>query len=233
MRELTQLLELHDDSVPLDVATLQLATIEYPEVTADPFLGLLDSHANELGERVEGMSDGEEFVGAMNEYFFDELGFEGNRADYYDPANSCLNEVLTRRKGIPITLSVVCMEVARRLERPLFGIALPGHFILEYNDGEFCAVIDPFNAGQLLCESELLRTGESGSRRPMHDKESLLDPAANHQIVVRMLNNLAFGVHHAGTAAQTAQGARPVDSVRSGIGGAIPAKRSGAGPSRR
>ena len=143
-----------------------------PEVAADPFLGLLDSHANELGERVEGMSDGEEFVGAMNEYFFDELGFEGNRRDYYDPANSCLNEVLTRRKGIPITLSVVCMEVARRLERPLFGIALPGHFILGYNDGEFSAFIDPFNAGQLLCESECFELARraTGAECPMRNR---------------------------------------------------------------
>jgi len=190
MRELTQLLGLHDDSVTLDVATLQLATIEYPEVTTEPFLELLDSHANELGERVEGMSEGEEFVGAMNEYFFDELGFEGNKEDYYDPANSCLNEVLTRRKGIPITLSVVCMEIARRLERPLFGVALPGHFILKFDDGAFAAFIDPFNAGQLLGESECFDLARQASGVEIPRDESLLQPAANRQIVVRMLNNL-------------------------------------------
>jgi len=189
MRELTQLLRLHDDSITLDVAALQLATIEYPGVAMEPFLGLLDSHANELAERVEGCS-GEEFVACMNDYFFEELGFQGNRDAYYDPANSCLNEVLLQRRGIPISLSIVCMEVARRLDRPLYGVALPGHFILLYDDGEYCTFIDAFNRGQTLFESDCFELASQASGVAVPHDEALLQPATNHQIVVRMLNNL-------------------------------------------
>src|SRR4051794_31127850 len=90
VRELADLLANHNETVPLDVAALQLATIEFPNITVDPFVMVIDSYARELGERIHAGMDGEEFVGTMNEYMFDELGFEGNEEDYYDPANSCL-----------------------------------------------------------------------------------------------------------------------------------------------
>ncbi len=189
MRELKQLLEIEDESITLDVAALQLAAIEYPGLAIDPFLGLLDSHANELAERVEGCG-GEEFVCILNEYFFEELLFEGNRQEYYDPANSCLNQVLLRRKGIPITLSVVCMEVARRLERPLHGVALPGHFILQYDDGEFSTFIDAFNGWRTLDEADCIELASRAAGVPIPHTDSLLAHASKRQIVLRMLNNL-------------------------------------------
>ena len=79
-------------------------------------------------ERLSAEADGEEFIHTMNEYLFEELGFQGNQQEYYHPANSCLNEVLTKRVGIPITLSVVYMEIARRLGRTVHGIGLAGAF---------------------------------------------------------------------------------------------------------
>ena len=190
MRELAELLARHDERVPLDVAALQLSTIEFPDISVEPFLVLLDSYARELGERVMPQMDGEEFVGTMNEYLFDELGFEGNEDDYYDPANSCLNEVLTRRKGIPISLSVVCMEIGRRLGRPLFGIGLPGHFLLKYEDNSFQTYIDPFNNGQLLLESECYEIARRVTGLQIADDPALLAPAGKRQIIIRMLNNL-------------------------------------------
>ncbi|HET8547863.1 MAG TPA: transglutaminase-like domain-containing protein [Bryobacteraceae bacterium] len=190
MRELGDLLARHDESIPLDVAALQLATIEYPNVTAEPFRALLDSYARELGERVPPSTDGEEFVGTFNEFLFDELGFEGNEDDYYDPANSCLNEVLTRRKGIPITLSVVCMEIGRRLERPLFGIGLPGHFIVKYDDGIFSTYIDAFSSGQLLLDPECYDLARRATGLQLESDPALLVPVGTRQIILRMLNNL-------------------------------------------
>ena len=190
MQELLQLLARDDDSVPLDVAALQLATIEYPGITVEPFLMLLDSYSAELQERVTNEMDGEEFIVTMNEYLFDELGFEGNGEDYYDPANSCLNEVLTRRKGIPITLSIVCIEVGRRLGRPLFGVALPGHFLIQYDDGEFSTYIDPFNGGQLLNESDCYELARRVTGLEIPEDPAILEPASHRLIVMRMLNNL-------------------------------------------
>ena len=190
MQELTQLLVQGEESAPLDVAALQLARIECPGLEVEPYLELLDSHANELAEKTEGIDNGEDFVAALSDYFFEELGFEGNRENYYDPANSCLNEVLLRRKGIPITLSVVCIEVARRLEFPLYGVALPGHFILRYDDGEYCAFLDAFHRGRLLSDEDCFELASHASGVAVRPDESLLDPADNRQIVIRMLNNL-------------------------------------------
>jgi regulator of sirC expression with transglutaminase-like and TPR domain len=190
MRELTALLTGSDESVDLDVAALQLATIEYPNITVEPFRLLLDSYAAELSARVQPETSGEDFVALTNEYLFDELGFEGNAGDYYDPANSCLNEVLTARKGIPITLSIVYMELGRRLDRPISGIGLPGHFLVQYDDGEFSAYVDPFNGGELLFETECFELARRVTGMHFDDDPQLLQPATNRQIVLRMLNNL-------------------------------------------
>jgi regulator of sirC expression with transglutaminase-like and TPR domain len=190
VRELADLLARNDESVPLDVAALQLATIEYPDITVEPFRELLDSYARELGQRLSASTDGEEFVGTFTEYLFDELGFEGNEDDYYDPANSCLNEVLTRRKGIPITLSVVTIEIARRLGRPVTGIGLPGHFIVRYDDGLFATYIDAFNNGQLLLEDECFDLARRATGLQLPDDPAMLAPVGTRAIILRMLNNL-------------------------------------------
>lgn len=190
MQDLLDLLAGRNTDVSLDVAALQLAAIEHPGLPVEPFLGLLDSHAAEFGERINQDVDGEEFVTLLNEYLFDELGFHGNQEDYYNPANSCLNEVLANRTGIPISLSVVYMELARRLDRPVYGIGLPGHFIVLYDDGEFSTYIDPFNGGRLLREQECFDLSESITGQEMSENPALLDPVGNKHILLRMLNNL-------------------------------------------
>jgi regulator of sirC expression with transglutaminase-like and TPR domain len=98
---LLALLSGKDDSLELDRAALELARIEYPGLEPTPFLELLDSYAFELGGRL-GDGGPAEFVELAGDYLFNELGFSGNAQDYYDPKNSCLNDVLTRRTGIPI-----------------------------------------------------------------------------------------------------------------------------------
>src|ERR1700733_11055452 len=134
----------------LDVAALEIASIETPDLDPEPFLGALDRIASEISARLPASCDGREFVRVANGYLFGDLGFHGNEIDYNDPRNSCLNYVLDRRTGIPIALSVVDIEVARRLGKPVSGVGLPGHFIVEYNDGEFATFIDPFHSGKLL-----------------------------------------------------------------------------------
>lgn len=133
----------------LDRAALTLATIEFPCLEMENCLSTLDAFAREIGARAKD-GHGRHYVDAVNHFLFQELGIRGNEDDYYDPHNSCLNEVISRRVGIPITLSVLYMEISRRLARPVFGIGLPGHFIVQYNDGQYSTFIDPFNGGELL-----------------------------------------------------------------------------------
>src|SRR5207245_9239740 len=130
MQELLDLLARRNEDVPLDLAALQVATIEHPELLAEPYLGLLDSHAAELGERMDSETSGEEFVALLNQYLVEELGFRGNEEDYYNPANSCLDSVLTERAGIPTTLSVLYVAMAGRRDRPIYGRDLPGHALV-------------------------------------------------------------------------------------------------------
>ena len=89
-----------------------------------------------MGDRLRNFNDGRDFVETAQRFLFGELGFHGNEEDFFDPRNSCLNQVLERRVGIPITLSVMYMEIARRLAMPVFGISLPRHFVIQFDDGE-------------------------------------------------------------------------------------------------
>jgi len=117
-----------------------------------------------------------------------DLGFHGNEIDYNDPRNSCLNFVLDRRTGIPIALSVVYIEVARRLGQPVSGVGLPGHFVIEYNDGEFATYIDPFHSGKLLSVEDCRQLARD--RTGADADATALAPVGARYILVRMLNNL-------------------------------------------
>jgi regulator of sirC expression with transglutaminase-like and TPR domain len=190
MHELRELLAGGPEDPGLDVAALELASIEYPEVSPGPFLELLDSYARELSERLSSGADGEEFLHTTNEYLFAELGFQGNQQDYYHPANSCLNEVLTKRIGIPISLSVVYIEIARRLGRTVHGIGLPGHFLVQYEDEHITAFVDPFHAGRLMHEAECFDLAQEITGLDVSADPSVLRPVSKRQILIRMLNNL-------------------------------------------
>jgi regulator of sirC expression with transglutaminase-like and TPR domain len=172
----------------LDVAALEIASIESPDLDPQPYLAMLDRMASRIAALLPAGAAGREFVAAANQYFFDELGFHGNEIDYNDPRNSCLNYVLDQRTGLPITLSVVYIEVARRLGQPVSGIGLPGHFIVEYNDGEFAAYIDPFHSGKLLTLDECRQLARE--RTGSDADAQTLAPVGARYILVRMLNNM-------------------------------------------
>lgn len=187
---LLRILTEHSDSAPLDEAALELARIEHPGLPIAPFLDLLDSHARELGERVRPETGGQDFVAAANEYLFEELGFQGDRENYYTAANSCLNDVLLNRTGIPITLSIVYTEIARRLGRPVYGVSLPGHFLVRYAGPDYDAFIDAFNGGRLLDEEGCAALAYEVSGVEIAANPGILNPAPKHAILMRMLNNL-------------------------------------------
>lgn len=185
MKYLEQILGEENAQVRLDRAALELATIEFPDLDPAPWLVKLDSLASQLGDRIRNFNDGRCFVEAAQDYLFGELGFHGNEQDYFNPRNSCLNEVMAQRTGIPISLSVFYMEIARRLAMPVFGVNLPRHFILEFDDGNYSAYIDPFRGGRVISADECYELAGA----PVPDP-SLLRRASKRQILVRMLVNL-------------------------------------------
>jgi regulator of sirC expression with transglutaminase-like and TPR domain len=161
-------------------AALIIAEPEYPGLDVARYLERLDALADEARGHLPTPS-----LPTLARVLHGELGFRGNAADYYDPRNSYLNEVIERRTGIPITLAVVLMEVARRLGVTARGVSFPGHFLVRGDEG----VVDPFD-GRTLEAADLRAlharaTGHAGDPDPR-----LLQPATKRQILARMLHNL-------------------------------------------
>lgn len=183
----------------LAAAAFLVARLEYPRLDAGPYLQRLDvmgdaafhfvakdpGHDASIAARID----------AVNRYLFGELGFTGNREQYDDPRNSCLNEVMDRKKGIPITMALVYIEVARRAGLRAEGVNFPGHFLVRVMPDSHSGhrgdglIVDPFHGGAILneadCRQLLSRAGEGSAFEP-----SLLARATRRQVLVRMLNNL-------------------------------------------
>jgi regulator of sirC expression with transglutaminase-like and TPR domain len=175
-------------------AALAIARVEYPGLDPDPYVQRLERMGEAAAARLHARSESkvDAQVATLNAYLFEELGFTGNRERYDDPRNSFLNEVLDRRTGIPISLSVIYLEVGRRAGLRLEGINFPGHFLVRAisEPGTEALIVDPFHGGALLSEvdcRQLLRqhVGEEAAFDP-----ALLATATRQQIIVRMLVNL-------------------------------------------
>ena len=180
-------------------AALVIAQVEYPRLDCAEYLARLDGMGEAARRRicrhVEETGDGSPLscVAAFNGYLFDDQHFVGNREHYEDPRNSCLNEVLDRRTGIPITLSVVYMEVGLRAGLQVDGVNFPGHFLVRLPQPESRTpglIIDPFHAGAMLSEHDCRRLLQKHVGSEVAFSKSLLAPATRPQIVVRMLLNL-------------------------------------------
>src|SRR6266581_8631863 len=193
-RAFAALLALPDDAIDLGHASLLIAREEYPDLDVGRYLARLDEMAQEVRGRMKGREGAASQIAHLNRLLFEEMGFRGNREQYYDPRNSFLNEVLDRRTGIPITLSTVYLEVGRRIGCRLAGVAFPGHFLVRTIGREVMSdvLIDPFNRGLILTEQEckalLLET--YGGQVPF--RPELLKRARNSEILQRMINNLKW-----------------------------------------
>ena len=181
-------------------AALVIARVEYPRLDPEPYLAMLDAMGDAARRHIErhsectGSSAPAACVKALNTYLFDELGFTGNRKQYEDPRNSCLNEVLERRTGIPITISVVYMEVARRAGLRIDGVNFPGHFLVRCCEGKprrgAGLIIDPFHGGALLSEHDCRLLLQRHVGDEVAFSKSLLASATRPQVISRMLLNL-------------------------------------------
>ena len=190
MDTLRELLMRDDSDAPLDLAALELSRIEFPNLDPQPFMDILDSYAAEIDARMRMDLDSVERLQVLHEFFFREQGFAGNESDYYNPRNSCINEVIASRQGIPISLAVVYLSVAERLEMPMAGVSLPGHFIVRYDEDDFHTFIDVYNSGQLLDGDECFSLARQMTGMDPGPSLGILKAVSNRQIMVRMLNNM-------------------------------------------
>jgi regulator of sirC expression with transglutaminase-like and TPR domain len=182
-----------------DLASLALAiaAIEHPQLDPAPTLYALDRLADAVAPRLVAGAPAAERGLELAHFLFRECGFRGNRDQYYDPRNSCLNDVLERRTGIPISLSVVMIEVGARLGLPIEGVGFPGHFLVRVPDGNDGLLLDPFDDGRRVEEASLLARLQGRVRdeagRP-HTLQGVppeyLAATSRLAIAARMLRNL-------------------------------------------
>lgn len=185
-----QAVEQPDEQINLAAAALYIAQEEYPDLDCAAYLNRLDMMAVELRDRLPPEPYPLKIIQALNHYLFQTQGFAGNTLDYYAPHNSFLNQVLDRRTGIPITLSLVYLELAGRIDFPMAGVSMPGHFLVRPTLGEMAIFVDAFHQGEILfeqdCRDRLQQLyGPGVELQPEH-----LQPIGPRPFLRRMLTNL-------------------------------------------
>ncbi|HUF21373.1 MAG TPA: tetratricopeptide repeat protein [Burkholderiales bacterium] len=189
---LTGIISGADSEINLPEAALLVASHRYPDLDVQHYLGALDTLGETLRQRIDPSASEPERIVALNQFLFGDLGFAPNADDYYDPRNSLLNEVIDRRVGIPITLSLVYMEVGKRVGLPLQGVCFPGHFLVKCKVSDGLAILDPYSGGTSLGIVDLQRRlrevrGGEVSRAII---AGLLVGSSNKEILLRVLRNL-------------------------------------------
>jgi regulator of sirC expression with transglutaminase-like and TPR domain len=192
------LLACDDDRIDLTRACLLIAEDAYPGLDVESYVCEVERLALRLRGRLSRTAGAEEKVVALNEYLFGDLGYSGNAGDYYDPRNSYLNEVMDRRTGIPLTLSVLYMELGRKIGLPLEGVSFPGHFLVRVRMRGGMLVLDPFSGGEPQAEQDLrdrlkrVIPRDATGGIPVRDLplDQFLEPATKRQILARLLRNL-------------------------------------------
>ncbi len=180
-----------DRDINLARAALYIAQTTYPDLDINAQLQLLDEMAKEVAKRLPQSRYPLMVIRTINNYLYEELGFTGNHSNYYDPRNSFLNEVLARRTGIPITLALVYLEIAQRIDFPMMAIGMPGHFMIrpDFEDSEI--FIDTFHNGDILfaedCRQKLMNIYQ---QEIPYLTPSLVPTVTKPQFIARMLNNL-------------------------------------------
>ena len=183
--------EVEDERIDLVRAALIIARTEYPDLYLDAYVNRVDELARRVAAHIIDVDDIPKTIAAINQVLFNELGLRGNREDYYDPCNSFLNDVLDRGVGIPITLALIYMEVARRINLPLVGVGMPGHFLLKHYDIDGReTLIDCVNGGDILNPQDCQRRLDEIYSGQLTLRPEFLFAVSRRQMLTRMLNNL-------------------------------------------
>ncbi len=171
-------------------ASLAISWEEYPHIDLSSYRDTLDGMASDLRQRIQGINYPLKVISEINRYLFEEQNFCGNEHNYYDPRNSFLTDVISRRLGIPLTLSIVYMAIGDRIGFPLEGVSLPGNFILRPQRSDLEVFIDPFAKGEIMfkedCAAKLVQIyGPQADLKPEY-----LETVGVRRILERMLMNL-------------------------------------------
>jgi regulator of sirC expression with transglutaminase-like and TPR domain len=165
-----------------------IARIEHPDLDITGTLARLDALTTRSG--ASSLIRPRARLDRLRRFLFDEEGFRGNAENYYDPRNSCLNDVLERKLGIPITLSLLIMELGQRLGLVIRGVGLPGHFVVRAELADEHILLDPFNAGAVLSTRQAEELAARAVGRPVQLLDEHFAAVSNVQILTRMLLNL-------------------------------------------
>jgi regulator of sirC expression with transglutaminase-like and TPR domain len=182
---------IEDDKIDLLRGALLVAETEYPQLRPELYIRKIEELAVRAKSLLSEAPDAAQSIQILNQVLFQEEQLRGNHDDYYDPRNSFLNDVLDRKLGIPITLAVIYMEVARRIEFPLFGVGMPGHFLLKHYDVDGReTLIDCFESGKILSASDCQHRLNEIYSNQLTLQPNFLGAIPRRQILMRMLNNL-------------------------------------------
>ncbi|MDX2042286.1 MAG: transglutaminase-like domain-containing protein [Acidobacteriota bacterium] len=188
--QFAELVSRDETTLELDRAALLIAAGEYPRLDVEEYLSELDAFADMARARDDAFADPLARIRRLSNLLFDELQFRGNAEKYYDARNSFLNDVIDRRLGLPITLSVVMIEIGRRIGLKLFGVGMPGHFMAKYADDEQEIFVDPFHGGRIVNEERCQDMVSEMYKGQMKFHPSFLYAVGKKQILARMLQNL-------------------------------------------
>ena len=183
------LMELDTRDIRLDCAALHFARDLYPDIALPTYLAKLDAIARDVADLRPGLSAALRYE-AMRQVIVDDYRLFGNEDDYYDPENSYLNRVLDRGLGVPISLSIIWIEVARRLKWPVSGLGLPGHFIIRFDDDQQFVLVDPFRQGRTLSIEDCHQILDYYFEGQVPFSAGFLKPVNVRLILSRMLYNL-------------------------------------------
>lgn len=179
-----------DEQISLARAALYIAQEETPDLDPEEYLAALDLMASELRERLPPDTYPMRVIQTINRYLYQDLGFHGNSEDYYDPRNSFLNQVIDRRTGIPITLSLLYLELAGRIQFPMAGIGMPGHFLIQPRFQDSGIYVDAFNQGEVLFQEDCQERLRQIYGPALEFQPEFLDPVSPRAFLMRILTNL-------------------------------------------
>jgi regulator of sirC expression with transglutaminase-like and TPR domain len=208
--ELAKLLQAPEPSIDLFHAALLVSKLDKPELDIEAYRAQFEEMARQLSARLGTKAEDAAKLDALTKYLFTENGFHGSRSDYYNKANSYINDVLDDREGLPITLSVLFLELARRIGlEKMAGVSLPGHFIVKFTPKKGAdQLIDVFDGGKFLSRAQAAQLVLNYTDAPLKDEQ--LNAASKRDIIIRMLQNL---LHAAQRAESSADGLRYLDVI--------------------
>ena len=187
--KLSKINDMPIDEIDLVQGALWIAALDDEDVDGDHYVKEINKMATEMLADLPQDATDEQRLQRLNQFLYEDNGFHGSRTDYYHPANSYLNRVIDDREGIPITLSLLYIELGRRIDLNLVGVGLPGHFMVALVDQEEkLQLIDAFDGGQQLSHAEAKKLVFSITGQPL--QESQIIAVDQRSILVRMLRNL-------------------------------------------